>query len=98
MYGKWFLSVFGLGAVILLIVALMTAFSALAAVAIGLFVGSMVMWVLAAGRTRQVGAERETSAEERRQAGQTEFSAASGAPQSGEGDAGAAQRVRLRGS
>jgi hypothetical protein len=98
MYGKWFLSVFGLGAAILLIVGLMTAFAALTAVAIALLVGCIVVYGLAARRTAQVGAERETSAEERRQAGQAERPGASGAPRSGEGDVGAAQRVRLRGS
>ena len=97
MYGKWFLTVFGLGAAILLIVGLMTAFAALAAVGIALLVGCIVVYGLAARRTAQVGAERETSAEERRQVGQTERpSARSGAPRSGEGDAGAAHRVRLR--
>ena len=98
MYGKWFLTVFGCGAAILLIVGLMTAFAALAAVGIALLVGCIVVYALAARRTAQVGAERETSAGERRQAGQLERpSARNGAPRSGEGDAGAAHRVRLRG-
>ena len=47
--------------------------------------------------TRQVGAEHATAAAERREAGQTERPSATGAPRSGEGDAGAAHRVRLRG-
>jgi hypothetical protein len=76
----------------------MTAFAALAAVGIGLLVGCVVVYALAARRTQQVGVERETSAEERRQAGRTGPGTASGAPRSGEGDSGAAQRARLRGS
>jgi membrane protein implicated in regulation of membrane protease activity len=95
MYGKWFLAVFGLGAAILLIVGLMTAFAALLAVAIGLFLAFIAVWAFAARRTRQVGSEQATSSEERRQAGQTGRPAASGAPVSGEGDAGAAHRARL---
>jgi flagellar biosynthesis component FlhA len=97
MYGKWFLTVFAFGAAILLIVGLMTAFAALVAVAIGLLLGFIALWVLAARRTRQVGAEHATTAEERRDAGQTERPSASGAPRSGEGDAGSVQRARLRG-
>jgi flagellar biosynthesis component FlhA len=97
MYGKWFLTVFAFGAAILLIVGLMTAFPALAAVAIGGLLGFIVLWVLAARRTRQVGAEHATIAEEQRQAGQNGRPSASGAPRSGEGDAGAAHRARLRG-
>jgi flagellar biosynthesis component FlhA len=97
MYGKWFLTVFAFGGAVLLIVGLMTAFPALAAVAIGLLLGFIVIYALAARRTRQVGAEHATAAEERRDAGQAGRPSASGAPRSGEGDAGAAQRVRLRG-
>jgi MFS superfamily sulfate permease-like transporter len=97
MYGKWFLTVFGLAAVILLVVALMTAFSALIAVGVGLLLGFIVLLVLSTRRTRQVGAEHATAAAERRDAGQTERPTATGAPRSGEGDAGAAHRVRLRG-
>jgi membrane protein implicated in regulation of membrane protease activity len=96
MYGKWFLTVFGLGAAVLLIVGLMTAFAALVAVAIGLFVAFLVVAALSARRTQQVGGERSTAARERREVGQTERPSATGAPRSGEGDAGAAQRVRLR--
>jgi hypothetical protein len=97
MYGKWFLTVFGLGAVILLIVGLMTAFPALLAVAIGLLLGSIAVYVLAARRRGQVGREHAVVTQERRQAGETARPGASGAPRSGEGDAGAAHRVRLRG-
>jgi hypothetical protein len=97
MYGKWFLTVFGLGAAVLLIVGLMTAFAALAAVAIGLFVAFLFVVALSARRTQQVGAEHSTTARERREVGQSERPSASGAPRAGEGDAGAAQRVRLRG-
>ena len=70
MYGKWFLTVFAFGGAVLLIVGLMTAFPALAAVAIGLLLGFIVIYALAAKRTRQVGAEHATAAEERRDAGQ----------------------------
>jgi hypothetical protein len=95
-YGKWFLTVFGFGAAILLIVGLMTAFAALVAVAIGLLLILMAVGVLAARRTRQVGAEGSTGSEERRGTGQSAAPSASGAPRSGEGDAGAAHRARLR--
>jgi membrane protein implicated in regulation of membrane protease activity len=97
MYGKWFLAVFGLGALLLLIVALMTAFPALLAVVIGLLVGSIAVYSFSARRTRQVGGEHETATEERRQAGQTGRPSASGAPAAGEGDAEAAHQARLKG-
>ena len=97
MYGKWFLMVFGFGAAILLVVALMAAFPALLAVAIGLFVGSLAIYAFAARRSAKVGGEHEAVAEERRQAGQTARPRASGAPRSGEGDAEAAHRVRVEG-
>ena len=97
MYGKWFLTVFGLGAGILLIVGLMASFAALIAVGIGLVVGFVILYALSARRSRQVGGERATAAEERREAGQTERPTASGAPRAGEGDAGAAHRARVRG-
>jgi hypothetical protein len=98
MYGKWFLTVFGLGAGFLLIVGLMTAYAALAAVAVAFFLAFIIVAGLSARRTRQVGSEHAAIAHERREAGQSERPGASGAPRSGEGDAGAAQRVRLRGS
>jgi membrane protein implicated in regulation of membrane protease activity len=97
MYGKWFLTVSGLGALILLIVGLMTTFAALLAVAIGLLLGSVAVYVLAARRRRQVGREHAAGTEDRRQAGQTARPGASGAPRSGEGYAEAAHRARLEG-
>ena len=97
MYGKWFLMVFGFGAAILLVVALMAAFPALLAVAIGLLLGSLAVYAFAARRSARVGGEHGAVAEERRQAGQTARSSASGAPAAGEGDAEAAHRVRVEG-
>jgi flagellar biosynthesis component FlhA len=97
MYGKWFLTVFGFGAAILLVIALMTAFPALLAVGIGLVLGFLAVYAFAARRSAKVGGEHGAVAEERRQAGQAGRPRASGAPASGEGDAEAAHRVRVEG-
>ena len=97
MYGKWFLTVFGFGAVILLVIALMTAFPALLAVGIGVVLGFLAVYAFAARRSAQVGGEHGAAAEARRQAGQGARPSASGAPRAGEGDAEAAHRVRVEG-
>ena len=66
MYGKWFLSVTALGAIVLFVVGLASAFSALVAVAIALLVAVVLLYAFAARRSRLVGAEHATAAGERR--------------------------------
>jgi membrane protein implicated in regulation of membrane protease activity len=97
MWGKWFTSVMAVAGVILLIVGLLAAFSALAAVGIAAVVIAIILYALAVRRSGQVGAERRSAAEERRRAGQGTRAGASGAPRSGEGDVDAAAAVRTTG-
>jgi hypothetical protein len=91
-YGTWFLSVTSFVAVILLIVGL-AAYAPILAVGIALILGTGILWVLSMRRTRQVGSERETAAQERRAAGRTAGQKPSGAPVSGEGGVEEAQRA-----
>jgi hypothetical protein len=97
MWGKWFTSVVAVVGVILLIVGLLVAFSALAAVGIAVVVIAGILYLLAARRGGQVGAEHATAAEDRRRAGQGARASASAAPRSGEGDSDAAHAVRTTG-
>lgn len=92
MYGTWFLSVTGLVAVILLIVGLV-AYASIIAVGIALILATGILWVLAMRRTRQVGSEHATAAQERRAAGRTAGPRPSGAPVSGEGGVEEAHRA-----
>jgi cellulose synthase/poly-beta-1,6-N-acetylglucosamine synthase-like glycosyltransferase len=69
----------------LLAIALIVSYAPLFALAIALAVVVALVWGFAARRTRQVGSEHATAAEERRDAGAAARPSASAAPQSGEG-------------
>ncbi|HMC06554.1 MAG TPA: hypothetical protein VKG89_04070 [Solirubrobacterales bacterium] len=71
--------------VVLLALALIVSFAPFLAAAIALAVIVALVWGFAARRTRQVGSEHATAAEERRDAGGAARPSASAAPQSGEG-------------
>jgi membrane protein implicated in regulation of membrane protease activity len=98
MYGRWFLYTFGIAALVLFALGLvLTAYVPFFAVAIAFLIAAGVVWGRAARRTSQVGSERSSAAQERREAGQGARPSASPAPRSGEGTAGEAQRARVTG-
>jgi hypothetical protein len=98
MYGKWFLSVFGFGIAVLLVIGLIaTAYAPIFAVALGVLIAAVIIWGLSTRRTSQVGSERSAAAQERREAGQAARPSATSAPSGGEGQVGTAHRARVKG-
>jgi len=86
MYGKWFLSVFGFGILVLLVIALLAApWVPILAVAIALVIGGAIWMRQGTKRTQQLGSEHAAAARDRREAGQPARPSATAAPHSGEG-------------
>jgi membrane protein implicated in regulation of membrane protease activity len=97
MHGKWFLGVFGFGALILLIVGLSVAFSAIAAAAIAFLLIVVLLIAFSVRRGSQVGSEHAAAAADRRRSDHVPSPRQQGAPRSGEGGAEEASNVRLTG-
>ena len=98
MYGKWFVFVFGFGLLVLFVIGMIaTAYAPIFAVGIALLIAAFLLGGMAARRGSQVGSERSTAAQERREAGQAARPSANAAPRGGEGEAGQAHRVRVTG-
>jgi Flp pilus assembly protein TadB len=98
MYGKWFLFAFGFGLLVLFVIGMIaTAYAPIFAVAIALLVAVFLLGGMAARRGSQVGSERSSAAQERREAGQTARPTATAEPRGGEGDAGQAHRAPVTG-
>jgi Flp pilus assembly protein TadB len=98
MYGKWFLFAFGFGLLVFFVIGMIaTAYAPIFAVAIALLIAVFLLGGMAARRGSQVGSERSSAAQERREAGQTARPTASAEPRGGEGDAGQAHRAPVTG-
>jgi hypothetical protein len=98
MYGKWFLFAFGFGLLVLFVIGMIaTAYAPIFAVAIALLVGVFLFAGMATRRGSQVGSERSSAAQERREAGQGARPSASAAPRGGEGEASRAHRAPATG-
>ena len=98
MYGKWFVFVFGFGLLVLFVIGMIaTAYAPIFAVGIALLIAAFLLGGMAARRGSQVGSERSTAAQERREAGQAARPSANAAPRGGEGEAGQAHRAPVTG-
>jgi hypothetical protein len=98
MYGKWFLFAFGFGLLVLFVIGMIaTAYAPIFAIAIALLVAAFLLAGMATRRASQVGSERSTAAQERREAGQSARPSANASPRGGEGEAGQAHRAAATG-
>lgn len=98
MYGRWLLFAFGFVVLVLFVIGMIaTAYAPIFAVGIVLLIAAFLLGGMATRRASQVGSERSTAAQERREAGQGSRASASAAPQSGEGEAGQAHRAPVTG-
>jgi membrane protein implicated in regulation of membrane protease activity len=98
MYGRWFLIAFGFGLLVLFVIGMIaTAYAPIFAVGIALLIAAFLLAGMATRRGSQVGSERTSAAQERREAGQGARATASASPRGGEGEAGQAHRAPLTG-
>ena len=98
MYGRWFLFAFGFGLLVLFVIGMIaTAYAPIFAIGIALLIGVFLLAGMATRRSSQVGSERSTAAQERREAGQSARHSASASPRGGEGEAGQAHRAPVSG-
>jgi hypothetical protein len=98
MYGKWFLFAFGFGLLVLFVIGMIaTAYAPIFAVGIALLIAVFLLGGMAARRGSQVGSERSTAAQERREAGQGARPSTGAEPRGGEGEAGQAHRAPVTG-
>ena len=96
MYGKWFLFAFGFALLVLFAIGMIaTAYAPIFAVGIVLLVVAFLLGGMATRRSSQIGVERSSAAQERREAGQRSRPSTSAAPRGGEGEAGQAHRAAL---
>ena len=98
MYGKWFLFAFGFGLLVLFVIGMIaTAYAPIFAVGIALLIAVFLLGGMASRRSSQIGSERSSAAQERREAGQSARPTVTAEPRGGEGDASQAHRAPVTG-
>jgi hypothetical protein len=98
MYGRWLLLAFGFGLLVFFVIGMIaTAYAPIFAVGIALLIAAFLLGGMAMRRGSQLGSERSSAAQERREAGQAARPSAGAQPRSGEGDAGRAHRAPVTG-